>query len=34
MIRATKEVDEATKDEIQQIILLFIDVMKENLKKL
>ena len=26
--------DEATKDEIQQIILLFMDVMKENIKKL
>ena len=34
MIRATKEVDEATKDEIQQILQMFTDVMKENLKKL
>ena len=34
MIRATKEVDEGTKDEIQQILQMFTDVMKENLKKL
>lgn len=34
MIRATKEVDDATRDEIVAILQMFTDVMKENLKKL
>ena len=33
MIRATKEVDESTKEEIQEILQMFMNVMKENLKK-
>lgn len=33
MIRATKEVDDATKDEIQEILQLLLEVIKENLKK-
>ena len=34
MIRATKEVDDATRDEIVAILQMFTEVMKENLKKL
>ncbi len=34
MIRATKEVDDATRDEIVAILQMFMEVMKENLKKL
>jgi len=34
MIRATKQVDDTTRDEIVAILQMFTDVMKENLKKL
>ena len=34
MIRATKDVDDATRDEIVEILQMFMEVMKENLKKL
>ncbi len=33
MIRATKEVDDVTRDEIMEILQMFTEVMKENLKK-
>ena len=34
MIRASKQVDDATRDEIAAILQMFTDVMKENLKKM